>query len=174
MDRQQAIVPNDHILVQLVETKFRTDGRGRLKGDAPHLYILRTPNLVICRWHADLADEIAATVEQLSVRPRGRPREWARDYADYLGALSSVGPLISMRAGQLYRFAVLLAFEGNCISIVESNADLLRGGLDEWLPDVVIGLPMIAMVADGRAVSICTSVLAAKTVHEAGVETLPD
>jgi hypothetical protein len=48
MDRQQAIVPNDHILVKLVETKFRTDDRGRLKGDAPHLYILRTPNLVIC------------------------------------------------------------------------------------------------------------------------------
>jgi hypothetical protein len=29
------IVGNDHILVQLVETKFRADDRGRLKGDAP-------------------------------------------------------------------------------------------------------------------------------------------
>jgi hypothetical protein len=72
MDRQQAIVPNDHILVKLVETKFRTDDRGRLKGDAPHLYILRAPNLVICRCHADLADEIAATVEQLPARPPAR------------------------------------------------------------------------------------------------------
>jgi hypothetical protein len=134
MDRQQPIVPNDRVLVQLIEAKFRTDDRGRLKGDAPHLYILRTPELVICRCHADLADEIAITVEELSVRPRGRPGEWAREYADYLGALSSVGPLISMRAGQLCRFPDLLAFEGTCIRIVESNADLLRGGLDEWLP----------------------------------------
>jgi hypothetical protein len=88
MDRQQAIVPNDDILVQLVDTKFRTDDRGRLKGDAPDFYILRTPDLVVCRCHADLADHIAARVEQLSVRPRGRPREWVREYADYLGALS--------------------------------------------------------------------------------------
>jgi GNAT superfamily N-acetyltransferase len=121
-----------------------------------------------------VTNEIATTVEELSARPRSRPREWAREYADYLAALSSVGPLTSMRAGQLYRFPDLLAFEGTCISIVESNADLLRGGLDEWLPDVAVGLPMIAMVADGRAVSICTSVIAANTVHEAGVETLPD
>jgi GNAT superfamily N-acetyltransferase len=174
MDRQQAIPPNDHILVHLVEATFATDDRGRLKGDAPHLYILRTPELAICRCHADVPDEIATTVEQLSVRPRGRMREWAREYADYLRALSSVGPLTSMRAGQLYRFPDLLAAEGSCISIVEGNADLLRGGLDEWLPDVALGLPMIAMVADDRAVSICASVIASKMVHSAGVETLPD
>lgn len=138
------------------------------------MYILRTPELVICRGHADLADEIPTAVEELSVRPRTRPREWAREYADYLAALSSVSPLTSMRAGQLYRFPDLLAFEGTCISIIESNADLLRGGLDEWLPDVAVGLPMIATVADGRAVLIFTSVIAANTVHEAGVETLPD
>src|SRR5215471_9049425 len=131
MDRQQAIPRNDHILVQLVEATFATDDRGRLKGNAPHLYILRTPELVICRCHAELPDDIATTVEQLSVRPRGRMREWAREYADYLRALSSVGPLTSMRAGQLYRFPDLLAFEGSCISLVEANADLLRGGLDE-------------------------------------------
>jgi GNAT superfamily N-acetyltransferase len=174
MDREQAVVPDDHILIQLVEAMFSTDDRDRLNGDAPHLYILRTPELVICRCHADLPAEIATTVEQLSVRPRGRMREWAREYADYLRALSSVGPLTSMRAGQLYRFPDLLASEGSCISIVEDNAYLLRGGLDEWLPDSALGLPMVAMVADGRAVSICASVIAAKMVHSAGVETLPD
>jgi GNAT acetyltransferase len=174
MAREPAAVPNDHILIQLVDAMFATDDRGRLKGDAPHLYILRTPELVISRCHADLPDEIATAVEELSVRPRGRMREWAREYADYLRALSSVGLLMSMRAGQLYRFPDLLAFEGSCISIVEGNADLLRRGLDEWLPDVAAGLPMIAMVADGRAVSICASVIASKMVHSAGVETLPD
>src|SRR5262245_35550078 len=33
---------------------------------------------------------------------------------------------------------------------------------------------MIAMVADGRAMSICASVILANMVHEAGVEALPD
>jgi hypothetical protein len=69
MDRLQAVVPDDHILIQLVEAMFPTDDRGRLNGDAPHLYVLRTPELVICRCHADLPDEIATTVEQLSVQP---------------------------------------------------------------------------------------------------------
>src|SRR6266702_1450087 len=110
MDRQQAIVPNDDILVQLVEATFATDDRGRLKGDPPHLYIHRTPEFVICRCPAHLPDEIATTVEELGVRPRGRMREWAREYAVYLRALSSVGSLMSMRAGPLYRFPDLLAF----------------------------------------------------------------
>jgi len=167
-------VPNENFLVQLIDTMFATDDRGRLKGLAPHLYILRTPELVICRCHADLADEIATTLQQLAVRPRGRPSEWPREYADYLGVLSPVAPIKSMRAGLLYNFPDLIGFEGTCISIVQSNADLLRGGLDEWLPDVAAGLPMIAMVADGRAVSICASVIASTTVHCAGVETLPD
>jgi hypothetical protein len=170
MDRQQAVVPNDRILVELVETMFATDDRGRLTGHAPHLYILRTPESVICRCHADLADEIATMLEELSARPRGRPREWAREYADYLGVLSPVASFTSMRAGQLYRFPALLGFESTCLSIVQSNADLLRGGLDEWLPDVAAGLPMMAMVAEGRAVSICASVIASRTVHCAGLK----
>ena len=114
---------NDRILVQLVETMFATNGRGRLKGDAPHLYILRTPELVICRCHADLADEVATTLEGLSVRPRGRPCEWVREYADYVGALCSMGPLMSIRVGHLYRFPDLLASEGTCISM--SRATLI-------------------------------------------------
>jgi hypothetical protein len=174
VDRPEAIVLNRCILVELIETMFTTDDRGRLTGHAPHLYVLRTPELVICRCHADLDDKVATTLEGLSARSRDRPSEWAREYADYLGVLSSVAPLKSMRAGPLYGFPDLLAFEGTCISIVESNADLLRGGLDEWLRDVAVGLPMMAMVADGRAVSICTSVIASTTVHCAGVETLPD
>jgi hypothetical protein len=34
MDRQQAIVPNDDVLVQLIETTFRTDDRGATSRDA--------------------------------------------------------------------------------------------------------------------------------------------
>ena len=57
--------------------------------------------------------------------------------------------------------------------ITPANAELLRGGLDEWLPDVASGLPMCAAIVDGRAVSLCASVDAARGAHAAGVETLP-
>jgi len=165
---------HDRILVELVETMFATDERGRLKGLAPHLYILRGAELVICRCHAELTDEIAITLEALSARRRGRPRDWACEYADYLRVLTLISPIKSMRAGPLYCFPTDFVSEPRCISIVESNSHLLSGGLDEWLPDVATGLPMMAVVDDGRAVSICTSVNASKLVHCAGVETLPD
>jgi hypothetical protein len=160
-------------LTTLVEAMFASDGHGRLTGRAPHLYILRTPDGVICRCHADLPPTVATALEQRSARPRGRPREWSQEYADYLTLLSGVAPLTSMRAGPLYAFPDLPPAAGDgSVDIGEENAALLRGGLDEWLPDVALGRPMRVVVADGRAVSICTSVVASAAVHCAGVETL--
>ena len=59
------------------------------------------------------------------------------------------------------------------VSIGEDNAELLLGGLDEWRPGVAAGLPMVAMVERGRAVSICASVKASTSTYCADVETLP-
>jgi hypothetical protein len=59
------------------------------------------------------------------------------------------------------------------VAIDESNAHLLRGGLEDWLPDVPHRQPMMAMIENGQAVSLCASVRITATSHEAGVETLP-
>ncbi len=161
-------------LTALVEAMFASDEHGRLTGHAPHLYILRTPDGVICRCHADLPDDVAAALQQRSARQRGRPRQWAEEYADYLSLLSSIAPLTSMRAGPLYAFPELPSDAGaGSVGITEENADLLVGGLDEWLPDVAARRLMRAVIADGRAVSLCASVTASAKVHCAGVETLP-
>ena len=166
-------MPDQQRLVERAATLVGTDERGRLTGQAPRLYILRTPERVICRCHADLADAVARTLEALATRPRGRPSQWAREYADYLTVLADVAPLRSVRAGPLYSFPDRPAFQASATAIGADNADLLLGGLDEWRPDVAAGLPMLATVVDGKAVSICASVHASGVAHAAGVETLP-
>jgi hypothetical protein len=161
------------LLRDLAETLFASDERGRLQGEAPQLHLLRTEDLVICRCHAELPDALADRLAGLAARPRGRPSEWADAYGDYVGVLTPAGAVKTIRAGLLFAIADPLT-EGEVVAITSANVDLLREGLDEWVPDVAAGLPMIAAVAGGRAVSICTSVRASAMVHCAGVETLPD
>lgn len=161
------------LLSEFAETMFASDERGRLIGHAPQLYLVRTPDSLICRCHADLADLVADALYAIARRPRGRPREWACEYADYATVLSSVAPLKALRVGLLYRFPAQLGADYAAVSIGQDNADLLLGGLDEWRSSVSAGLPMMAVLADGRAVSICASVNASNSAHCAGVETLP-
>jgi hypothetical protein len=165
---------DQRLLNDLAATMFGADERGRLVGHAPLLHILRTRDTVICRCHADLPDEVAAEIERIAWHPRGRPREWSHEYAGYVRLLSTTGPLKAIRAGPLYSFPDQSEGSDEAVGIHEGNADLLMHGLDEWRPDVVAGRPMAAMVVDGRAVSICTSVIASEAVHCAGVETLPE
>src|SRR5882757_2910329 len=125
------------LLRELAETMFTSDVRGRLTGHhAPHLHLLRTRENLICRYHADLADAVVDALDGFARRPRGRPREWAREYADYARVLSSVAPLKALRAGPLYNFPAELESGYAAVSIGQDNAELLLGGLDEWLPDV--------------------------------------
>jgi len=145
-----------------------------LVGAAPYLYVLRTVDAVLCRRHADVADDVANAFEGLCKRRRGRPGQWAREYGDYVGLLASAAPIGAIRAGPLYRVAHPVSPGEACVAIDESNADLLRGGLDEWSADVKHSQPMMAVVAGRRAIAVCASVRASETVHCAGVETLPD
>jgi hypothetical protein len=157
----------------LVEAMFQTDERGRLVGSAPHFYLLRTAQNVICRFHADLADDVMLRLEGLSQRERGRPAQWQSEYGDYLSALAAPNLRVTaMRAGPLYAFPDDLAPSGACTMIDESNSYLLRNGLEEWLPVVTIGQPFFAAIDGDRAVAICATVAASQKAHCAGVETL--
>jgi GNAT superfamily N-acetyltransferase len=146
---------------------------GRFNGSGPDLYVFRTPEWEICRCHARLAGDVVAELEAAAQAPRGRPRDWPLEYGRYLNILGSAGRVTAMRAGPLYRAPAPPPGQGPATRITAANASLLSGGLDEWLPDVAAGLPMCAVIVDGRAVSLCASVNAARGAHAAGVETLP-
>ena len=149
------------------------DATGRLAGSGPHFYVLRTPQQVMCRCHARLGDDLARALEQIVMAERGRQRDWPLEYGQYLNVLSSLAPLRAVRAGPLYSFSAPPVGTGGATRITRNNAYLLRGGLDEWLPDVATGRLIYATVVDGHAVSLCASVQVFEGAHVAGVETLP-
>ena len=165
--------PTERALTDLAETMFQTDAQGRLVGASPDFHLLRSADCVIVRCHARLADDVAAQLRALAQRPRGRPSQWARDYAEFLQVLSAVRPLKAVRSGPLHGFPDLRSAATGAVAIDAGNADLLLGGLDEWAPDAARGLPMTAVVVDGHAVSVCASVNASASAHCAGVETAP-
>ena len=146
---------------------------GRLSGDGPHFHIFRTPVRSVVRCHPGLGDDLAADLARLAARERGRPSAWAREYGDYLRVLGAVGPVAAVRAGPLYVAASAPPGGDEAVRITSDNADLLHGGLDEWLPDVAAGALMFAALADGRAAAVCASVSAWDAAHVAGVETAP-
>jgi GNAT superfamily N-acetyltransferase len=167
------IEPQD--LFERALTLVDTDEHGRMQGrHSAHFYVLRTQGRVACRCHRDLPPAAISKLKALAARERGRPSAWSREYADYLGVLSAIVPVRAVRAGPLYHATGAPVADAAVLRIEAHNAELLRGGLDEWLPDVAAGLPMLATIEDGRAVSICTSVRATAIAHTAGVETVPD
>ena len=72
----------------------------------------------------------------------------------------------------IYWFGNDLSPAGETVVVDGTNSRLLHGGLESWLPDVPYRQPMVAVVEDGRAVSICASVRIGSRSHEAGVETI--
>jgi GNAT superfamily N-acetyltransferase len=164
----------DFSLEELVAARFAHDERGRLAGPAPALYLVRSADGAVVRCHARLPDDVAKRLRAIAERPRGRPRAWAREYGAYLDALAKVAPISAMRAGPLYLCPPNLPGRDSCVRLGPDNADLLEGGeLEEWIPDARAGMLMMAVVEDGRAVSLCASVHASADFHHAGVETAP-
>lgn len=158
-------------VVELFDRMLGPDAQGRLTGPGPHLHVLRTADVVLCRCHADLAADVVEALERVARAERGRQRDWPKDYGRYLSILASVGTMQAVRAGMLCR--VVNAPGASAVRITAANAHLLRGGLDEWLPDVAAGRLIHAAIADDRAVAICASVREVDGAHAAGVETLP-
>lgn len=157
----------------LVEAMFQMDERGRLVGPAPHFYLLRTPQNVICRFHADLADDVVLRLEGLSRRERERPAQWQSEYGDYLSPLAAPNLRVAaMRAGPLYTFPDDLALSSAFAAIDETNSYLLHNGFEEWLPNVATSQPFFAAIEGDRAVAVCATVNASQKAHSAGVETL--
>lgn len=116
---------------------------------------------------------MADRLQDIAAQPRGRQSQWGLEYGQYLKEIAAFASPISMNAGPVYAFPDPCVVDGLSISIDRTNADLLRGPLEEWLPDAENGRPMAAALADGQAISVCASVRVSATAHCAGVETAP-
>jgi hypothetical protein len=175
-------IPLD-LAINRVATLHRHDIRGRMVevnqwdgGTPARFFLMRTADDIICRFRADVPDNLARTLEELcSQEPRGRELgKLPVHHLRYRTLLSSHAPVEAVSGGPAYIFTQAVAGSVAPIAIDERNADLLRGGLEDWIPDVPHRRPFMAMVEDGRAVAVCASVRISTAVHCAGVETRPE
>jgi RimJ/RimL family protein N-acetyltransferase len=63
--------------------------------------------------------------------------------------------------------------KGRVIHVTHANVSVLESLLRPWIPDVEHSPPLMALVIDDDAVSVCASVRITTRAHEAGVETAP-
>jgi len=166
------------LLTQHVHALFTHDENGRIVTEndwqgrvAPRFYLGKTRGGIVWRVRHAMPEE---TERRLAAIVESEPQDLARPlhesrYLDILAATTS-----DVWFGPAYYFAEVRPIETNAILIDERNAFLLAAGLDDWIPDVPHQQPLVAVVEDGKAVSVCASVRITDTAHEAGVETLPD
>ena len=161
------------------------DDRGRIvtrnaldRGRAPRFFLGRTSGGNRWRFRDDLPDELVAGIEALcEAEPFAADlREPPLHAARYHALLAEEAPIGETWAGPAYRFpATLPPAAGDTVRLTVENAALLRGGdLEPWLEDIGRSEPLLAVVREGRAVSVCGSVRITPEAHEAGVETSTD
>jgi hypothetical protein len=171
--------PNPLELMQMhVAALYTHDARSRIEainqwsgGTAPRFFLGRTHLGVVRRYRTDVPDDLVAAMERSREDdPDSHRPTQEREYVRMLAAHAPiervwVGPAFCLPANVIPREQTVL--------IDATNADLLRGGFEAWLPDVPHAQPFVAVIESGRAVSICASVRITAAAHEAGVETLP-
>lgn len=161
-----------------VDALYRCDHRGRLisvnqwdGGLAPQFFMMRTPGNVVCRFRADLPDDLVDYLQQLGAQERPPPGMLPALYSQYLDALAAYARVDRVWAGPVYMCSQGLAPRGSIVPISEDNAELLLSGFEHWLADIPHRQPFMALVENHRAVSICASVRISPAIHCAGVET---
>ncbi len=166
-----------------VEALFRHDARGRLVeinqwdgGVAPRFFLMRTGEGATARFRHDAPGDLAARLSELCASEplRGLPSERPAGERGYLELLAVQAPVERVWAGPAFVFSgEAPATRRDIVAVDETNAGLLQGGFEAWLPDVPHRRPFMAVLEKGRAVSICASVRISPDVRCAGVETLP-
>jgi RimJ/RimL family protein N-acetyltransferase len=169
-----------------VRALFTHDGRSRLlrvnepggsEAPAPRLFLGLTRDGALRRFSPNVPDALAEELESLCAdEPAcaescgGAPRH----AAEYVRLLESHAPVRALEAGPAFHFTEFDEPSRPLLSITEANEELLRGGFEDLMDEPPTWQPFVALVEDGRAVSVCRSARITREAHEAGVETLPE
>lgn len=170
-------------LRQRLEALYRCDGRGRTltlnqwdDGVPPRLHLQRAlGGGTLCKLRHDLPDDLAAALmEQCALEPELTEPQRLPAVADRcLALLSECASVQDVRTGPVFGFPQSLVESGSTVLVEPDDAGLLRGMLDEWLPDVGRRRPFVAALGGRLAVAVCASSRMSDGAHEAGVETHP-
>ena len=172
---------NERALMRLhIETLFTHDARGRMvrvnePGGkvAPRFFLGRTGAGLEWRLRDDLDESLA---KELNAACRADARRATLsssegDATNYEELLARFAPIERKWTGPAFCFPESLGTAVNTVLVTEDNVHVLRPHLEAWLGDVAQCQPMLVVLADGHAVSICASVRIGAAAHEAGLET---
>ena len=139
---------------------YHCDHRGRLVsvnqwdgGAAPRLFLMRTPDHVVCRFRADLPDDLVTRLEDLLRQEPKPPRHAAGLVPPLSRCFGAQAPVSSVWAGPAFICSQDEVPSNSVVPISEDNAELLRNGFSHWLPDVSHRQPFMAVVENDQAVS---------------------
>ncbi|MFL6207365.1 MAG: GNAT family N-acetyltransferase [Pyrinomonadaceae bacterium] len=176
----------DHELMTMhVRALFTHDARVRLlfvnepggsATPAPRLFFGRTRTGNLWRFRADLP---ASLIEELAALCAAEPVEMElhaqpRHFETCMRLLDGHAPVQRVETGPAYHFTEYRAPVRPLMTITETNVELLHGSFEELIEELPTWQPFVALVEEGRAVSVCRSVRITPAAHEAGVETLPN
>lgn len=164
------------------ETLYHHDAAGRLlavnePGGAatPHLFVGITRQGSVGRYRFDAPESLVREAERVldSLAIPVDLSALAPVFEALRTAVSSHLRIEREYAGPAYRFPDRLVRPGGVTLITEANQSLLA---DHWLdlvPDLDLRQPILAVLRDGAAVSLCYTSRLGPRAAEAGVETLP-
>ena len=89
--------------------------------------------------------------------------------------LQNVAPQLSGNIVQSWPENVAPPLSGNAgiVLMTADNAEMLLPFMKGWFHDTKLSAPMLALVENNQAVSLCSSVRRTARAHEAGIETAP-
>jgi RimJ/RimL family protein N-acetyltransferase len=163
-----------------IDALFTHDDRGRLLKvnepdgkPAPRFFLGRTAEGIEWRVRNDVDDalerELAAVCREESTKESLElPPHRVKTYVD---SLARVTPVQDTSAGPAFAFPSDVVATTDAVPITNDNSELLRPHFASWIGDVAACQPMLAVVIDGDAVSLCASVRITSAAHEAGIET---
>lgn len=169
------------LLTRIARTLFTHDAAGNLVDvnepggpRAPRFYLAWNERGVVWRVRHDvppaLADRLAAIV---AAQPASDDLEHPPTCtAPICAALAEHAPVAADHDGGIeYMFPDPLDARGGTVALTADRAGVLERWLPEWQGYATTGLPFVAVLVDGAAVSVCACVRFPGDTTEAGVET---
>jgi RimJ/RimL family protein N-acetyltransferase len=177
------VLTDQELMAMHVQTLFTHDAHARLwfvnepggGAPAPRLFFGRTRAGNLWRFRADLPESL---MEELAALCMDEPVGMAfhrppRHIAAYVRLLETHAPVHTRWMGPAYHFTAYPEPSRPLLALTATHAERLRGGFEALIAELPAWQPFLALVEEGRAVSVCRSVRITPAAHEAGVETLP-
>lgn len=164
-----------HLTEIEIEATYVLDEKGRFAGDQASRFALwKTREGNVSRFRDDqpdeLIEEIQALVEQEPVTSDLRAGLVLQE--EFERALTRWAPVEGVSRGLGYRYPEELGSYPSAIGVDRSNVHLGAETLPWLLEEVDEWQPCLAVVDDGKLVSVCQSVRISESAHVAGVQTV--